>query len=231
MKQPSEEAGTDLAITGDIAGILSQGEFQWGIVSETGMVFKDETPEAEWKRITENLCLLYEHTGKRNAQAAMMLGDALRFGEEKFGETYADVIDATREYMRTIGIKTLQNWQWIAGKIAPSRRHANLSLAHHEAVAKLQPDEQDKFLALAEDEAMTVKELRTSIREAHPSKPRKTKTVTKLDNAQSALQKLIDVSNWLSEHSDEVDAKWKGPLEKAHLVYRRKWQSGVRKKK
>lgn len=228
-RQPSEEAGAGLALTGDIAGILEQGEFAWGIVSETGMVFKDETPENEWKRITENLCLLYEHTGKRNAQAAMMLGDALRFGEEKYGETYADVIDATREYMRTIGIKTLQNWQWIAGKIAPSRRHANLTLAHHEAVAKLPPDEQDKFLALAEDEAMTVKEIRASIREAHPGKPRTKKTVTKSDNAQSALQKLIDVSNWLSEHFDEVTADWKAPLEKAHKVYRRKWQSGHKK--
>lgn len=225
MKTPSDDA-SGLAITGDIAGILNQGEFQWGIVSETGMVFKDETPEAEWKRITENLCLLYEHTGKRNAQAAMMLGDALRFGEEKYGETYADVIDATREYMRTIGIKTLQNWQWIAGKIAPNRRHANLSLAHHEAVAKLPADEQDKFLALAEDEAQTVKELRAAIREAHPGKPRKKTAVTKLDNAQSALQKMIDVSNWLSEHFDEVNEEWKAPLEKAHKAYRRKWQNG-----
>src|SRR4051812_36273943 len=108
MKTPSDDA-SGLAITGDIAGILNQGEFQWGIVSETGMVFKDETPEADWKRITENLCRIYEHTGKRNAQAAMMLGDALRFGEEKFGEAYADVIDATRAYMRVVGAKTLQN--------------------------------------------------------------------------------------------------------------------------
>jgi len=221
MKPPSEESGTL-----DISGILNQGEFEWGIVSATGMVFKDETPESEWKRYTEDLCRLYENTGKRSAQAAMMLGDALRFGEEKFGERYADVIDATRDYMRTIGIKTLQNWQWIAGKIAPNRRHANLSLAHHEAVARLPADEQDKFLAKAEEEAMTVKELRGTIREAHPGKPRKSKSVTKLDNEQSALQKMIDVSNWLSEHAAEINAKWKAPLEKAHLVYRRKWQNG-----
>lgn len=219
MKSPSEEAG--LTITGDIAGILNQGEFEWGIVSATGMVFKDETPESDWKRITENLCILYEHTGKKNAQTAMMLGDALRWGEEKFGERYADVIDATRDYMRAIGIKTLQNWQWIAGKIAPHRRHANLSLAHHEAVAKLPADEQDKFLALAEGEAMTVKELRSKIREEHPSKPRKSKSVTKTDSPQSALQKMVDVSNWLSEHFDEVDNKWKEPLGKAYKAYRR----------
>lgn len=229
MKQPSEEAGT-LAITGDIAEILNQGEFEWGIVSETGMVFKDETPENEWKRITENLCLLYEQTGKKNAQAAMMLGDALRFGEEKFGETYADVIDATRAYMRVVGAKTLQNWMWIASKIAPSRRHANLSLAHHEAVAKLPADEQDKFLALAEDEALTVKELRTSIREAHPSKPRKKVAVTKLDNAQSALQKMIDVSNWLSEHSDEIGKDWKEPLHKCEKVFRRMFRGSGHKR-
>lgn len=229
-KSPTTEE-TGLAITGDISGILKQGDFEWGIVSETGMVFRDSTPESEWKRITENLCLLYEHTGKKNAQTAMMLGDALRFGEEKYGERYADVIDATRDYMRAIGIKTLQNWQWIAGKIAPHRRHTNLSLAHHEAVAKLPADEQDKFLSEAEAEAMTVKELRMSIRKEHPSKPRKTtKNVTKTDNPASALQKLIDVSNFLSEQPDALTEKWKVPLEKLYKAYRRKWASGRRQK-
>lgn len=211
----------------DISGIMDQKEFEWGIVSATGIALKDETPEKEWHRITEEVCRIFEFTGKKHGQAAMMLGDLLRFGEEKFGENYAAVIDSTRDYIR-VQVKTLTNWQWIAGKIAPSRRRENLTLGHHEAVARLAIEDQDKFLTLAEDEGFNVKELRGAIREARPSKRKEKTKVTNTDNDASALQKLIDVSNFCSEHPDAVNEKWKGPLSKLHLVFRRKWQDGRR---
>lgn len=230
-KQSAEDGGTSSAIV-DISGILAQGQFEWGIVSETGMVFKDETPEMEWKRITESICLLFEKSDKTHSQAAMMLGDALRFGEEKFGEKYADVIDATRDYMRARGIEQAKNWMWVAGKIPPHIRRINLPFAHHELVAKLEQSEQDEFLKLAEAEAMTVRSLREKIKERHPGKPRKKGEVKHADNALSALQKLIAVSNFLSEigpaffDDDKTAGKWKGPMEKIHLIFRRKWQTG-----
>ena len=225
---PSDETGGQSLGVQDISGIMTQGQFAWGIVSATGIALKDETPEKEWHRITEEVCRIFEFTGKKHAQAAMMLGDLLRFGEEKFGENYADVIDSTRDYIR-VQIKTLTNWQWIAGKIAPARRRENLTLGHHEAVARLPIEDQDKFLDLAESDGMNVKELRGAIREARPSK-RKTKAAIKTtDNAASALQKLIDVSNWLSENPDGLVEKWKEPLSKLHKAFRRKWQNGVKK--
>lgn len=225
MKPQTDET---LSLPIDVSGIMNQGEFQWGIVSSTGIALKDETPEKEWHRITEDVCRIFEATGKKHAQAAMMLGDLLKFGAEKYGETYADAIDATRDYMR-VEIQTLKNWQWIAGKIHPSRRRENLSLAHHESVARLAIEDQDKFLKLAEDEGMNVKELRGAIREARPSK-RKTKSkvkVTTTDNAESITQKLIDASNWFTENAPTD--KMKGPLEKLYKAYRRNWQNGRRK--
>lgn len=216
-----------IEVAPDISGILRQGEFQWGIVSHTGIVLKDETPEAEWKRITEQVAYLYEVTGKKHSQCAMMLGDLLRWGEERFGEKYADVIDATHDYMR-VQVKTLMNWSWIAGKIHPSRRRENLTLAHHEAVAKLSAEEQDEFLQLAETEGLNVKELRERIKERHPSKPRKPKVV-QTDNDKSALQKLIDAANWIAANPDEVTDAYKAPMETVHRAYRRKWQNGHRR--
>lgn len=213
----------------DISGIMEQGQFQWGIVSATGIALKDETPEKEWHRITEEVCRIFEFTGKKHAQAAMMLGDLLKFGEEKYSESYANVIDATRDYMR-VQIKTLTNWAWIAGKIAPSRRRENLTLGHHEAVARLAIEDQDKFLTLAETEGFNVKELRRAIRKARPSK-RKTKektTVKNLDDANSITQKLIDASNWFTENAPTE--KMKGALSKCHLAFRRKWQTGRARK-
>lgn len=215
----------------DISGILKQGEFAWCIVSETGMVFKDETPESNWKRITEDLCLLFEKSDKTHSQCAMMLGDALRWGEEKFGERYADVIDATRDYMIARGIEKSKNWQWVAGKIPPHRRHILLSFGHHEVVAKLTGDEQTEFLDIAEKEGLTVRELRGKVRERHPSKPRKggKEKITETDNDKSALQKLIDVSNYTSENPDWLTEKAKEPIKKLYLAFRRKWLTGRKK--
>ena len=205
----------------DVSGILTQGQFEWGIVSSTGIVLRDETPEATWKRITEQVAFLYEATGRKHSQCAMMMGDLLRWGEEKFGEKYADVIDATRDFMR-VQVKTLTNWQWIAGKIAPSRRRENLTLAHHEAVAKLESDEQDEFLRLADDEGLSVTELKAAIKERHPGKPRtsKPKTIVAIDTTKPAAvtDALQILGNHLANPATEILPDWK---ENMGAIYRR----------
>lgn len=205
MKSPSSEESSSLV---DISGILTQGQFEWGIVSETGMVFKDETPEADWQRITQNICALFEKSDRTHSQCAMMLGDALRFGEEKFGEKYADVIDATRDYMRTRGIEQAKNWMWVAGKVPPHLRNINLSFAHHELVAKLDQSEQEEFLKLAESEALTVRELREKVKERHPGKPRttKVKTIVKIDTDNP--EAVTDALQILANHLCNPKTKW-----------------------
>jgi hypothetical protein len=228
----AEHEGGTPTLVPDISGILRQGEFPWGIVSHTGIVLKDETPEGEWKRITEQVAFLYEATGKKHGQCAMMLGDLLRWGEEKFGEKYADVIDSTREYMR-VQVKTLMNWQWIAGKIAPSRRRENLTLAHHEAVAKLDTAEQDEFLMLADNEGLSVKELKDRIKERHPGKPRasKPKTLVAIDTDKPAAvtDALQIIANHLSDPATEIIEDWKEHMGAIHKVFRRHWQNGHKK--
>lgn len=213
----------------DNLGIPQQGEFEFGSVIATGLVFKDDVAEADWHKLTEEICALFERTDMAHMQAAMMLGDALRFGEEKFGERYADAIDATRAYMLAKGIAMSKNWKWVAGKIPPERRHLLLTFGHHELVAKLPAGEQSEFLDLAEAEAMTVAELRKKVRERHPGKPKKAKKTKSADTTATALQKLIDFSNWLSEHPDGLTEKHKGPMTKIHLAFRR-WQDKKRKR-
>lgn len=218
----------------DFTACLEQGEFDYGIVTLKGIVLRDEVSEEKWLTLTRNVAAMYEATGVKHQQAAFMMGDLLKWGEERFGEKYADIIDATRAYMR-VHVKTLSNWQWIAGKIAPSRRRENLSLAHHEAVAKLDSDEQEEFLQLAEDEGMSVKELRNSIRERHPGKPRtqKVKTIVSIDtdNPEAVTDALQIIANHLSNPDTEIINDWKEHMDAIHRAYRRKWQSGVAKSK
>jgi len=104
-------------------------------------------------RITRNLDVM-----GRNVQ--WWWGDWLNLCEEIFGEKYAQLIP-------DVGWdpKTLQNWKWVASRITPVRRLAALSWSHHEAVAGLEPDQQDNLLAQAEVERWTVREIRGAARE------------------------------------------------------------------
>lgn len=214
----------------DVSGLLDQGEFHFGIVSPTGIVLKDDISESTWLELAKNAIGLWEKLGQKHLSMSMKVADILNWGEEHLGERYAQAIDLTRRSLIQQS-KTVENWMRVFRAVPPSRRRENLTYSHHEAVVKLDATEQEEFLQRAEDEGLTVKTLRSEIQERHPRKPRASKkTVVESDNPASALQKLIDVSNFLSENPDAVNEKWKGPLSKLHLVFRRKWQGGHRKK-
>ncbi len=103
-----------------------------------------------------------------------LLGDALNFGERTYGEEAAQAIDATREHMR-LSVKTIENAAWVASKVSPANRHELLSMAHHEAVARLTDEQQKTLLDEAQAEALPVSKLRAKVREASPQRPKKLK--------------------------------------------------------
>jgi len=86
---------------------------------------------------------------------------SLAYGEKKYGEMYAQALDATDyEY------GTLRIIQHVSSSIELLRRRNNLSHAHHQEIASLEPKDQDEWLDRAEKERLTVKELRQEIRDA-----------------------------------------------------------------
>lgn len=209
----------------DVEGLLSQGEFEWGFRSQTGIVLKDEIPEAEWLRLTEQTLHLYEGHGKSFARAALYVADLLNFGEEKFGERYAQAIDGTRDFMNRQE-STIANWRWIARAISPARRRENLSLAHHETVAKLQPDEQDEFLRLADNEALSVKALKEKVKERHPGKVRTTAKATvtvKIDTDKEGAVKdaLTIITDWHVANEAELTKAQFDAVKPLYDLYRR----------
>jgi hypothetical protein len=149
--------------------IFTPGQKDWGSVSETGLTFNEGTEYSEWEQVTKTAAALYQGSYRTHARAMFLLGDALRFGDAAYGETAAQVIDNTRAEMR-LHAKTVQNAGWIASSIPAENRHLEtLSFAHHEAVAKLEPEDQAVMLQAAEDEGMSVKELKSRVKETHPS--------------------------------------------------------------
>lgn len=231
MSTAIQDQPTD-TIAPDFASCLQQGQFEFWITSLTGIAIAPEIPEHKWKTMTENVAFMFEATGRKHSQCAMMLGDLLAFGEDRFPD-YANVIDSTREYMR-VQMKTLINWSYIAKKIDPSRRRENLSLSHHEAVAKLPADEQNEYLRLADNEGLSVTELKKKIAESHPGKPRgeKPKTTVRIETANPAAVKdaIAILTKHLTETEDDLDDETIDALEALAKLWRRHRQSGHKKK-
>jgi hypothetical protein len=83
-----------------------------------------------------------------------LLGDWLVYGEWKYGEKYAQAIDMTR-----FNFNRLKDYAWVAGNVHISVRTEGLSWSHHREVAKLPPDKQAEWLALALANDWTTREL------------------------------------------------------------------------
>lgn len=96
---------------------------------------------------------------KSSRSVQFWLGDWINYGENVFGEKYSQALEET-DY--TLG--TLQNTAWVSSKIDPSRRRDNLSFGHHQNVAHLGEGEQERWLTIAEEEMLTVREMRDRIR-------------------------------------------------------------------
>jgi len=103
----------------------------------------------------------YEHVlwalGKVRDTSAWALGDAVNFGEARYGERYAHPIEASGRAK-----KTLINFASVARKI-PQRRRASLSWSVHAEVASLPPKKRDRWLDRLEQHPLTVEELRGAL--------------------------------------------------------------------
>jgi len=95
------------------------------------------------------------------ANAEMWLGDLLNYGEAAYGEKYSQAIDATG-----LSYSTLANVASVAKRVPISRRREDLTFGHHEAVAKLEPQQQVDWLEHAAVTGTRRDDLRTQIKSA-----------------------------------------------------------------
>lgn len=111
------------------------------------------------------------------------IGDWLRFGERKYGETYTQAIEATG-----YAEGTLKNAKYVAEAFSEtSRRRDGLSFGHHQAVASLPEGERDDALSRAEDGALSVREIKAIAKQEKNRVGAKYDTCTVTD-----LHKLVE---------------------------------------
>lgn len=91
------------------------------------------------------------------------VGDAVVFGENRFGEEHAQALEA-------LGLepKTAQNYAYVAANVEVSRRREDLTWSHHAEVARLGKQAQRDALARAASEGWTVRQLRDYVAMTYP---------------------------------------------------------------
>jgi hypothetical protein len=102
--------------------------------------------------------LMYAKVGKA---MQFWLGDALLYGENRFGEQFAQAASETG-----YSEESLRGFLWVASRVPPSVRRLTLSWSHHQVAAG--SEDPKTWLDTAEANSWTVKDLRHAIKPPVP---------------------------------------------------------------
>lgn len=128
-------------------------------VEKNGLVIKEGLEPKEW--IDGVVKPLRDLIDTMHGSALWWWGDALAYGERKYGEMYTQALEQS-DY----NYGTLRNAKLVSERIELSRRHDNLSWSHHAEVALTIEDknERTQWLKRAEKEGLSKSDLRKAIR-------------------------------------------------------------------
>lgn len=218
------------------SSILTPGKFSVYEVSEHGITFTDNISREQWLSVMQRLCGMVEGSEMTKQRALMLVADAANYGEKRFGEEFSEAISGMRQ---ALGLtpKTIANAQWVYKKIESSRRRDGLTLGHYSVIAAIkEPSDQNAFIEKVISDpkhTLTVQELKEEVAEKFPKtkrgKDRKTKVTEAEETTESTFTRNLNgCADWISEHG--LKAHNKEAAETIHKAYRRKWQSGRKKK-
>ncbi|MGH3548680.1 MAG: LmbU family transcriptional regulator [Pseudonocardiaceae bacterium] len=138
-----------------MSSMLDFDEARTGVhVRKDRLLLPDEMPFEAWRELGSRVALIANCS-------AWWLGDWLLYGEQNYGARYEQAVADT-----SLSYQTLRNYAWVARTFPVSRRRDTLRFGHHVEVAALPEDEQDIWLARAEQLAWSCNKLRRALRAA-----------------------------------------------------------------
>lgn len=170
LTNPKEDAAAEL---------LNFPECQF---TTTGLIIPEGMPFDRWLELGAAL-------RKAGKGIQFWIGDWIRYGEHEYGEMYSQAIEATGK-----AEQTLQNYVFVAKNVDCSRRRELdvVDFSTHAEVASLPAKEQERILAAAEKENLTVKDVR---REVH-----RVKRQTGKEKSELALLHTPEVQQFLENY-------------------------------
>lgn len=145
--------------------------------TKTSLTLAEDITQDEWEDVVGNL-------NKVEGAVHWWIGDAFAFAEQKWG--MYDRMDLPFEK------ETIRKDKELCERIESGRRRPNLSHSHHKEVAWLEPEQQDYFLDLAEEQGLNRNELRQAIKEHQVPKDGKVFLMMEdLDLSDTEKQKIV----------------------------------------
>lgn len=161
--------------------------------SETGLVLADGLGETEWREIGEKI-------GRAARASAWWVGDWINYGEIRWGEKYDEA-----ERITGLSYRHLTRCATVARQFDLGHRCPNLTWTHHN-VAKPLPDAAE-WLARAEAEEWSVRELTEHSRPARLTVPFKIETERQRQVAEAAklrVEKAVGACSGLARGLDGI---------------------------
>lgn len=158
------------------------------IVTAVGLILPDGLSFDVWAKLGEQLLFL-------GRGATWWMGDWLFYGEHRggYGEMYSQVLqDKFGLEYNTLAIVTL-----VAKKVEFLRRRKNLSWSHHREVVKFEPEVQDAWLNLAEQDSWTRQRLRAEIKQ-HELEEAQARIAAQTSNGPPPVIVQADWETWLA---------------------------------
>ena len=164
------------------------------IATNVGLRFPGSLTYEEW-----------EHAGYNVARIASssrwFIGDWVVCGQSRYESRYRDAIE-----MVGLDYQTIRNYAWVARRFDLARRREGLSFQHHAEVASLPENEQDYWLACAEEHGWSRNHLRKQVHRSRVDASRETES----DVVQPVKVNRDRVARWLraAEHTGDDLESW-----------------------
>jgi hypothetical protein len=121
-------------------------------VSKVAWVPQGDLGQAEWLATGRRL-------GAIGRCSQWWIGDWIRYGAARWGEKYAEAARITG-----YDVASLRNMAWVASQFDLSLRSDKLTWSHHVLLAPLEPEAKRFWLDRAEEERLSVADLRIELR-------------------------------------------------------------------
>lgn len=131
--------------------ILAQLE-EHGYLTENSLNLPPGIPYEQY----EALAFMFGHHHRRTQ---FVIGDLVNYGEKSYGETYAQAME-----LFGLAEQTVANYASVANRVPRSRRKYNVNFSVYAELASQEPDDQTKWLRLAEKNKWTRAKLRHELK-------------------------------------------------------------------
>jgi len=169
-------------------------------VTDVGLEFRRDIEYDQWLTLMSTLQQL-------STAFQFAIGDALNYGQKRYGEKYAQAMDATG-----CAYQSLANWSWVATNVPIDNRIAGLSWTHHRLVAHVGTSEQKLILESAKSRGLSVTDFERELKgePEEEKKPLKQINIPEgwtVDDANKALEIVSSYRQGLERLTAALDAE------------------------